>query len=294
MPYYTYKITNLKNSKLYIGKASNIKKRWAAHKTAAKTKQEGDYSIFHRSIAKHGCDNFAIEELSQHELEKDALLQEKIFIKELNAKDKSIGYNLTDGGDGASGYKHTEEAKKRMSELKKGIYLGNKNPFYGKHHSIEFRLKHAQVMKAKYLANKDYYDQLNALQCGLNLEQCLEIQRQWMKKDIGMEALAKNFGATVKTIFNILHGTYTILRGKSLLTEELLQQIKREKEMNAGKRYRKLSEDNELKLVERYQSSTKPSLKELARLYSVSDSTIANILKRHNISTRSNKSKPIK
>lgn len=170
MAYYTYKITNLINHKFYIGKAKDIQKRWSAHKTAAKNKKEGDYSIFHRAITKHGPDNFVVEELTQHEIETGALDQEKDFIKNLNAKDRSIGYNITDGGEGASGYRHTEEAKKRMSEYRKTHWIGAGNPFYGKHHSDNFKQKHSQVMKAKYLANPEYYDQLNIRQCALNLE----------------------------------------------------------------------------------------------------------------------------
>ena len=56
---------------------------------------------------------------------------------------KDMGYklaNLTDGGDGCNGYKHTEEHKQKLSERLSGKSnpmfgrYGDKNPAYGKGH----------------------------------------------------------------------------------------------------------------------------------------------------------------
>jgi group I intron endonuclease len=58
--------------------------------------------------------------------------------------------NFTDGGDGCSGYKHTEEAKKKIGEAtsnripwNKGLngFEGEKNNFYGKTHTEETKKK---------------------------------------------------------------------------------------------------------------------------------------------------------
>lgn len=58
--------------------------------------------------------------------------KEKEFINIYGRNDLNIGTlcNLTDGGEGIVNFKHSEEFKKRMSELRKG----SKNPFYGKKH----------------------------------------------------------------------------------------------------------------------------------------------------------------
>jgi G:T-mismatch repair DNA endonuclease (very short patch repair protein) len=37
--------------------------------------------------------------------------------------------------------KHSDSAKKKMSEIRKVIFLGEGNPFYGKHHSVETKEK---------------------------------------------------------------------------------------------------------------------------------------------------------
>ena len=47
------------------------------------------------------------------------------------------------------GSKQTAEAKRRMSESKKGKLLGDKNPFYGKTHSEETRIKISEAHKGR-------------------------------------------------------------------------------------------------------------------------------------------------
>ena len=67
--------------------------------------------------------------------------------------DKHV-FNFTKGGDGTSGYRHTDEARKKMSEAHKGktiseetrkkmsiVKSGENHPMYGKHHSEETRKK---------------------------------------------------------------------------------------------------------------------------------------------------------
>lgn len=45
------------------------------------------------------------------------------------------------------GKHHSEESKKKMSLAKKGMYIGEKNPFYGKHHSEETRRRLSEAAK---------------------------------------------------------------------------------------------------------------------------------------------------
>jgi len=66
--------------------------------------------------------------------------QEAFWIKFHKTRDSKNGYNLTDGGEGSSGYKHTRESKNKMSAKAK-IKIGILNPFYGKKHNLEIVLK---------------------------------------------------------------------------------------------------------------------------------------------------------
>lgn len=139
MSFYCYRITNQVNGKIYIGKATDIRKRWNQHKTASNRQDPNDFSILHRAMLKHGFDKFIIEQLSEHETEAESLAQEMQLIEAYQSRNRDIGYNLTEGGEGSSGYKHTNVAKQKMSEIKKMAYIGEGNPFYGKTHSTDTR-----------------------------------------------------------------------------------------------------------------------------------------------------------
>lgn len=55
---------------------------------------------------------------------------------------------------GLSGVRHvvfSEESRKRLSEKRKGQYVGEKNPFYGRRHSEETRKKLSEAAKRQFL-----------------------------------------------------------------------------------------------------------------------------------------------
>jgi len=93
---FVYKTTNLINGKIYIGKHStnNLKDGYI-----------GSGLIISKAFKKYGKDNFNFEiiEFSDSHEYLDQL--EKDLIKEQNALDNEIGYNLHQGGLGGSSYK---------------------------------------------------------------------------------------------------------------------------------------------------------------------------------------------
>ena len=115
-----YVFTNKINGKQYVGQTINIEERYKQHRKDAKN--ENKNSIFYRAIRKYGFDNFEFKVVETDIDISKIHEREKFWIKELNTKSPN-GYNLTDGGEGTFGYRHTEEAKKKMSELKKGMKL---------------------------------------------------------------------------------------------------------------------------------------------------------------------------
>ncbi len=108
-----YKITNLINGKIYIGKTyRDVNVRWMEH-----CKKTSHCSLLTRAIQKYKKENFKIEVIFET---KNAYLlnrKEVYFIKLYNTINPEKGYNLRTGGEGG---KHTSEYKKRMSEKQKG------------------------------------------------------------------------------------------------------------------------------------------------------------------------------
>ena len=147
-----YKITNLVNGKVYIGQTNDIERRWKEHERTFKNNDE----VLYRAMRKHGFENFSFEILML--CEEDLLdLMEIYYIKMYNSyiyAENSNGYNMTKGGEGIRGKKHSKKFKKFLSEIHTGkthseetkkkiseSLKGENNPFYGKHHTEETKQK---------------------------------------------------------------------------------------------------------------------------------------------------------
>jgi len=289
--WYIYKITNLLNNKIYFGKTNNIRMRWNGHKAAARKQDPNDYSYIHRAINKYGFENFKIEEVERFEIESDALEAEKRYIAMYGTRNDNIGYNITEGGDGASGYKHTEKAKKKMSKHKKEKYLGKANPFFGKKHSPE-AVAIMSAARAQYIeTNKEKFNQMNIKQCDLSLEECLAIQQEYLNEHTPFEELTIKYNT--HAIHSIIHGTYIAIRGHSIITEEDIQRIKSKRAAINGLNCRRLTNEQELDLITKYVDHL-IEMKVLAKEYNISSTSVKNILRRHGIAILPSKERPRK
>ena len=92
-----YKFTNKINGKIYIGQSTNIEDRYNRHFRADNTRNK---PYFHRALEKYGKDNFNFEIIELCEKEKLSE-REKYWIKFYHSNDRNIGYNSTNGGEGA-------------------------------------------------------------------------------------------------------------------------------------------------------------------------------------------------
>lgn len=89
---------------------------------------------WHRIVAKAG--GYIKQIVAAHLYEQEALSFEKLMITKLRDAGAKL-CNLTDGGDGISGYRHTEEARRKFSERMKG----KPSPTLGKTFTEEHREK---------------------------------------------------------------------------------------------------------------------------------------------------------
>jgi hypothetical protein len=116
---YVYTLVDPRNNlPFYVGKGSG--ERCNAHVVEAKyyVKRKSLKLNKIRKLMRLGMEPIVIK-LEENVSDKQALDLECLLIAEM----RDLGFNLTnmtDGGDGAQGYKHTEDHKQKMSDLQKG------------------------------------------------------------------------------------------------------------------------------------------------------------------------------
>lgn len=109
-----YKITNKLTNKVYIGitnqgSGARYRHHWYESRI-------GEPSPIHRSMTKYGEENFTLEIIDFADTYDELKEKEKYWIKWYNSTDRSIGYNLTEGGDGTFGRMHSEETKEKIRQ----------------------------------------------------------------------------------------------------------------------------------------------------------------------------------
>ena len=114
-----YKITCTENQKIYIGSASNIDRRFKTHKGTLKNSKHKNPHL-QSAYSKYGEDSF-VYEIIEYCPESDLRSREQYWLDFTRCYDREIGFNNCILSDRPLGYKHTEEAKKVMSEKKKGV-----------------------------------------------------------------------------------------------------------------------------------------------------------------------------
>lgn len=145
MTFIVYCHTNLLNGKRYVGwTGKTLEERWAEHFRASRRSR----LHFHLAIKKYdGLDIWEHEVICSASSEEEAKQLERFWISELkttNFRQDHNGYNMTDGGDGTSGFTYSEEQRaniKRiraeMKEIHRQNNIGDKNPMFGRCHSHE-------------------------------------------------------------------------------------------------------------------------------------------------------------
>lgn len=185
-----YKVTNTINGMFYVGKSNNIERRFSQH-------LEGYQSatLLKRAINKYGPENFVLDILEECD-EKDLNEREKYWISKLDARNRSVGYNIHPGGDGGdvcsamppemyeefckkvsegvTGRTWTDHQREVMSEK----MSGKGNPMYGKHSSEKQKKAVSEAAKRR----KGNFSDEQRQSIRDNNSKAFT-GRKWMKKD---------------------------------------------------------------------------------------------------------------
>jgi group I intron endonuclease len=166
--YIIYCHTNLLTGKRYVGLTKrDMMEQWEK-RHVANASRETRFHLSH-AIRLYGAgDDVWKHEILQSGLltKSDANVAEMYWIKHFRSHEPEFGYNMTLGGDGSPGYKHTEEQRRVKSERqrgkKRGPYQqsaseskrGKGNPMFGKHHSDEHKKFMSETLKGRPSALK--------------------------------------------------------------------------------------------------------------------------------------------
>lgn len=121
--YQIYLITDLTNNKKYVGQViqhRGYKSRFAEHINGTKT---ANTRMLSNAIIKHGANNFIVE-LIESGIPENLIDEKEVFyISHYNTYyPNKLGYNMTLGGQGIHGYKHTDVTKKKISEASRSFW----------------------------------------------------------------------------------------------------------------------------------------------------------------------------
>jgi group I intron endonuclease len=133
-----YQIRNMVNGRLYVGSAVRIWSRWTIHRRQLNRGTHHSV-VLQRAWNKYGEDSFDFSVLEF--CDSDRLIEvEQSFIDGL-----SPDYNIAPRAGSQLGYKHSEEARRRMSQSRPKDF----SPMTGKRHAEETKKRISESRKGK-------------------------------------------------------------------------------------------------------------------------------------------------
>lgn len=116
-----YRVINEINGKIYIGRTIQglYKRKWSHE---SKARKNGNNMVFVRALRKYGTENFIWDTIEQCYSKEELNEMEFHYIKQYDSFGRK-GYNVTLGGEGSEGYKHTKEVCEGIRRQKTGVKL---------------------------------------------------------------------------------------------------------------------------------------------------------------------------
>lgn len=171
-----YKTTNLKNGKYYIGKQKSYTESYLGSEIALKF-----------AIKKYGKNNFKKEILEICNSNKELENRELWWIDKLDAINDKRCYNLIreTSSNKHRSYKNLEYRQRLSKSIKKILNTpesklrlkkqnsGKNNPMYGKHRTLEFKIKMSKIHKGKIIS-KETKEKMRICKLGIKLSKAIK------------------------------------------------------------------------------------------------------------------------
>ena len=209
-----YLIRNKANGKAYVGSSVTAKNRLNGHKSLLRRnkhynrKLQSEYNIY-------GLDAFEFVIIEDRVNPSKMLSKEEYYIDQLGANHPESGYNTRKIVDSNLGLELSKESKERIRVAK----LGDKNPFFNKHHTEKSRKKMSDARKGKksYWYGKKLPDYMirkrsesisgkmsgeNNPASKINYQIACDI-RSRLSDGLSVKELAAKYGISDSTIYNI-------------------------------------------------------------------------------------------
>jgi group I intron endonuclease len=271
----------------YVGQTiRTLKQRKSSHLSSSK---KGSTYYLHRAIRKYGAENFKWEVIYNASSEEELNEKETFFIKEYNTNSQD-GYNLTEGGRGIRGWKHSELTKEKIKQcaiknnsaqyLKKFVQSeeGRKKISLmqlGKTYEMKFgKEKAKQMIKDKQRLYNDKY----------GLQKSSEIREKISKN-------SKSGLQVVRTKMSESHKKNLDINGKRIdITDQGREKMKNHIIGSKNPCYKHVDENMITSLIFDYQS-TKKVTNEMAKKHGISKYLIIRVLKQKGIYERKRQNK---
>lgn len=198
--YCVYAHINKTNGKMYVGQTcQRPERRWRNGKTYRCN------PYFYKSIIKYGWNGFDHIIIASHLTKSEADNFEKLLIAHLDLTNPNMGYNMTKGGEGATGRFPSEETRKKLKEAKQG----SKNTFYGKHHTDETRRQMSEIAKQRRGEKSPMYGRFGDLNPNSRAVYQIDKNNNTIIARFGSAGdAARQLGLCASTITKCLKGKY--------------------------------------------------------------------------------------
>ena len=203
--FYCYKITNLKNNKVYIGKTNRPEARWREHKSGSTNAKSGrKYACpVASAIRKYGAESFKFEVITSYKTEQEANDGEVYYIalyrSNINVFGREFGYNLTEGGEGVSDMKRTPETRAKMSASHMGLHPTEGALKKMRHsHSGFFHSKESKEALSKMFSGE------NSINAKITWEIVSQIRKDYENADFTQTQLAQKYRLSRSNIGSIV------------------------------------------------------------------------------------------